>query len=90
MRAVLALTALLLFAFAGCQSGPEANQRRLERQLHRLEQQVQGLTDDQRLSAAERQRRLQQLSREIARLLETLAETVESEINLERDATGKK
>ena len=90
MRAALAVTALLLVASAGCQSGPEANRRRLERQLHRLEQQVQGLTDDQRLSAAERQRRLEQLSREIGRLLETLAETAESEINRELDAAGKK
>lgn len=90
MRAALAVTALVLVAFAGCQSGPEANRRRLERQLHRLEQQVQGLTDDQRLSAAERQCRGEQLSREIGRLLETLAETAESEINRELDAAGKK
>ena len=90
MRVAVVVTALLFVASAGCQTGREASQRRLERQLHRLERQVQSLTDDQRLSAAERQRRLDQLSREIGRLLETLAETVESELKAELDAAGTK
>lgn len=90
MRADVVVMALFLVASAGCQTGREANQQRLERQLHRLERQVQGLTDDPRLSAAERQRRLDQLSREIRRLLETLAETVETEMKAELNAAGTK
>jgi len=90
MRATVIVTALILVTSVGCQSGPEANQRRLERQLHSLERQLQGLTNYQRLSAGERQRRVEQLSREIRRLLDTLAKSAEAEIKAEVDAAGRK
>ncbi len=90
MRATLIPLALALGLLMGCQSGRDANQRRIERQLHHLERQLQGLTDDQRLSAAERQRRMDQLGREIHRLLETLARSVEAEIKSDPGTDDRK
>ena len=74
----LLLTPLCLLLQAGCQTTPKQTEARLERQLHRLERELEAVGSSSDLTSARGQERLLRLQAEFQRTLTALTQHLET------------
>lgn len=75
---ILLPVSLGLLLGAGCQTTPKLTEARLERQLHRLERELEALGSSNELSSARQQERLVRLQAEFQRTLAALTQHLET------------